>query len=216
MFDKDIIEKINNLKCSSDELYELRVDTINYDLEDPFEKYYSCDKIIKVIEKYQNGEIDDKYLSHWANLYNWILNGGFKDYVQNQDKYKDKRIEELNEILKFEISDWLDSLSFFDSNEEEEMNIKVYKESFKNLDYIYNTINDWKTFYTIENKQLEGYDILIPCINDKTKNYIIINYYIDNLDEIKYINNIEFDEYKQIIQELIQKGYEEIKYGFYE
>lgn len=107
MVEKKLFEKICEAKCSIKELEDFvrNIDEKDFDLDNPFEKYYDLDRIIAVIEKYQNGLINAKYLANWMNAYNWIMMGGFK--IDDDDNHIN-----LKELLIWLICDWLDSLSF--------------------------------------------------------------------------------------------------------
>ena len=107
MYDKELIESVCDLSCNYKELLVKHGNQtkIEYDCDNPFEKYYSLNTILGTIEKYRKRKITDKELSHWACIYDWIINGGFSDKVKFAPTKKTYVI--------YEISDWLDSLSFF-------------------------------------------------------------------------------------------------------
>ncbi len=65
MFEKKLFEKICEAECSIKELEDFvrNIDEKDFDLDCTFEKYYDLNRIIAVIEKYQNSFISDKYLA---------------------------------------------------------------------------------------------------------------------------------------------------------
>ena len=80
MYKKELLKKICDISCSSNELDEFvsQINKNEYDSDNPFEKYYDVDRLIVAIDKYNSKEIDAKFLAHWMNAYNWIVMGGFK------------------------------------------------------------------------------------------------------------------------------------------
>ena len=113
MYDKELFGKIISVSCTFEELeaFVINIDKKEFDLENAFEKYYDAERILYAIRRYEKKEISDKYLAHWMNAYNWIIMAGFRTQQENKEiVFKD--------WLVWEISDWLDSLSFFDDSED--------------------------------------------------------------------------------------------------
>ena len=112
MFDKTMYEKIFTVTCTLEELenFVSCKTKKEFDLDNAFQKYYSLERIFSAIEKYKAKEISDHYLANWASAYNWIISAGLD--------FQSKTNHKIKEIIAFEISDWLDSLSFFDEDEE--------------------------------------------------------------------------------------------------
>lgn len=144
MFDKKICEKICTVSCTFEELenFVIGIDKKEFDLNNAFQKYYSLDCILFAIKKYKAKQITDKFLREWACAYNWIVSAGF--CFQSETNHK------IQEVLIFEISDWLDSLSFFDETEKV-CDIEKYINVFSTLDKIYKNINDWEFEYAPTN-----------------------------------------------------------------
>ena len=107
MFNQDFFEKVYRVECTFVELEATKLGEMEYDYDKPFEKYYKLDSILLAIKKYQKHSITSRHLAYWANIYNWIINGGFK----TEEK---KTKSSLEQIILWEISDTLDALSFFD------------------------------------------------------------------------------------------------------
>ncbi|MDE5910950.1 MAG: hypothetical protein K2H24_01310, partial [Clostridia bacterium] len=80
MYNKILFEKICNVECSFEELKQFngKIDEQEYDLDNPFEKYYNVDRIVLAIEKYKRKDMEYRCLACWANAYNWIISGGCK------------------------------------------------------------------------------------------------------------------------------------------
>ena len=161
MFDKQMYEKIFTVSCTFEELenFVRGMDKKEWDLHNAFQKYYSLGCILSAIQKYKAKQISDKFLAYWSNAYNWIISAGLE--------FQSKTNHKIKEILAFEISDWLDSLSFFDETEEF-FDIEEYINVFSTLDKIYNGINHWEFEYAPTNEFCEeNGDIWVLFINIK-------------------------------------------------
>lgn len=68
MFDKLIYEKIFNaiIFLKQLEKFTTKMSKKDFDTDNSFYKYYNLDLIENVVNKYNNKEITDKYLSHWC------------------------------------------------------------------------------------------------------------------------------------------------------
>ena len=204
MYDKELINKICDLSCSFSEI-EISQDSVKYDINNPFKKYYKLETIITAINKYKNGEITDKFLSYWASLYNWVICGGFNDNL----------IEEkgniILELVKALISDTLDALSFFDGDDKE--SLQDYVIGFNSLEDVYSTINNWVGYYTLTEYSSVNNDQYILLVNDIDKKFIVIySDFIDNgyKDEVlSFVNN---DVFKLKVNELQQNNYVVVNY----
>lgn len=204
MFDQEFFEKIVSLKCSEKELkaFCINIDQKEFDTENAFTKYYRFDYILHCITLYQNKKISREYLTHWANAYNWIIMGGFKDNCVNEPLT-------LNVLLKWEISDWLDSLSFFDKKY---CDIKNYRNSFNRLNIVYETESMWQVIYKIEDSFQSDYTFLL--INDSEKLYTYI--FKEGMEEA-FPEGLPLqwqictdDGFKKTEQECIRNGYTEL------
>ena len=114
MFDQELFEKICKVSCTCEELKEFSCDIneTEFDLDNPFTKYYSLDSILQCINLYEKGVVSADFVAYWANAYNWIVMGGFETNVNNEKEIS----VSLETVLIWAISDWLDSLSFFDGD----------------------------------------------------------------------------------------------------
>ena len=148
MVDKELFERIADASCSIGELADFcaDLDEREFDRDDSFRKYYRLERILSAIEKCERGEIDIDYLMTWAIAYNWIVMAtkwaniegtgltGFEDYL----------IEEISQTL--------DSLSFFDGmvkKEEQAEQLESYKESFRLFDLFLSTVGEWTVSYAV-------------------------------------------------------------------
>ena len=211
MYNKDLYNKIINASCSFEEL-ELFISDIGkkeFDLDNAFEKYYDVEKILYAINRYENKEVDDKYLAYWMNAYNWIIMAGFKIESKNNE------ISFLDWVV-WEISDWLDSLSFFDDSDDW-FNLDDYKNSFKIIDGIYKNINEWDcVFAHTDEWGGNDDDVVLLVVNDKTKELVKIYASSDYLNERVDFPRIEEDEFEKKIKQLKKVGYQELRYGLFD
>ena len=211
MYNKELFDKIINVTCTFKELetFVIDIDEKEFDLENAFEKYYNVEIILNAICRYENKEIDDKYLSYWMNAYNWIIMAGFK--IES----KSKEIA-FQDWVVWEISDWLDSLSFFDDSDDW-FNLEDYKNSFVIIDKIYKNINDWKCLFVHTDKCGDNEDdVFFLVVNYKTKEFVKMYGDLDYLNEVVKIDRIEFEEVKKEIARLKKQGFTELRYGLFD
>lgn len=207
MNNKDLFNKICNVSCLFNELEDFCID-INkkeFDLDNPFEKYYSVDRIISAIEKYQSKIIDAKFLAYWMNAYNWIIMGGFKS--AEAEKYIP-----LKQILIWEITDWIDSLSFFDDSDDL-YNLEGYKATFKVLDLALQEAERCQAVFAMENEEDDGCgaDIIVLITNEDSKYFIRL--YTDINDATDYLDKIDSSTMADRVEQLLKLGYQELQCG---
>ena len=203
MYDKQLIEKVCNVTCNASDITMPQTD-IKYDTDNPFRKYYNVNSIVTAINKYVNGEWEDKTLANWACIYDWILNGGFDDNVT----------EDLNSFETFFMNtlSWdLDGLSFFDEDCWTDCDISIEDEIafYKNFDHIWQTRADWKVTYSTVGKLCkENEDYFAVLINKNTKEYMILcSDYINDGYNDDVFNEVDEDEFIALIEQLKDDGY---------
>lgn len=202
MFDKELFERICNVTCSFEELelFVADIDNKEFDLDNAFEKYYRIESIIKAIQLYDDKVIDARYLAYWANAYDWIIMAGF--YEQND-------CVSLKTIIEREISEWLDSLSFFDTfGEDYDID---YKGNFLFLDKLYKTVDDLQCVYARKLVEENGFRSTLLIANHKTKEYLksdCYSYFDDGRFELKEVSKREIN--MEIIR-LRLRGYRNMK-----
>ena len=218
MFDKAIIDKISSAECSHSELRDFCKDLEDKELDtvSSFEKYYSIDSILKCIELYKTGKISDRHLADWANAYNWIIMAEY-----HTDDEDDKTVS-IATLLRWEISDWLDSLSFYDKDYMEGSSyIEVYIKTFKAFDALYKNRECLTAFYAYANEydcdaSYPFEDVYVLLISEEARELVKI-----------YSNGCNYQEYRLDAtlcddpselhlkaDELKKNGYTEIDYGF--
>ena len=210
MYNKEVFDKIINATCTFEELeaFVTDIDKKEFDLDKSFEKYYNVERILYVINLYENKEIDDEYLSCWMNAYNWIIMAGFKIESENNEF-------SFRDWVVWEISNWLDGLTFFDDSENG-FNSENYKNSFIIIDKIYKNLNDW-TCLLAHTDKWEGIEdvVVLLTINYKTKEFVKIYGDLGYLNEDVEIEKMELVDLKKKIEQLKSQGFEELKYGFF-
>ena len=137
--DKALFAKICNADCTFDTLepFVVAINSSEIYMADSIDLYYNINKILKVIEKYQSGQVDKKFLSYWVSAYQWILRESFDPMYQSDlISDHDDRIT-LKEYLFNILSDMLDSLKFFDKDEVAEyFDFEKFKSDLKCLDTV--------------------------------------------------------------------------------
>lgn len=132
MYDKIYYDEILNLK-----LPDTPLDKVRYDKKYGFAKYFNLSLIDKALDEYTAKCIDKHYLADWANRYNYLLNSGFHTPKE--------RPFDVAALLEYEISDTLDSLSFFDTLGEEN-DMDDYRKIFSLYSYLWNKRANLKCF----------------------------------------------------------------------
>ena len=197
MYDKELFGKIISASCTFEELeaFVINIDKKEFDIDNAFEKYYDAERILYVIRRYEKKEISDKYLAHWMNAYNWIIMAGFRTQQENKEiVFKD--------WLVWEISDWLDSLSFFDDSEDY-ITLENYRDFFLITDKIYKSIDEWECVFAHTDEFGDNEDdVVLLAVNNKTKEFVKIYGNLDYLNEKAKIEKIEADELKKETEQL--------------
>lgn len=128
--------------------------------------------------------------------------GGFKIESENNEM-------SFQDWVVWEISDWLDSLSFFDDSEDW-FNLEDYKNSFITIDKIYKNLNDWKCLFAHTDEEDDDGDAVLLVINYKTKEFVRIYRNLDYLNEVVKMDRIELDQAEKEIERLKKQGFVEL------
>lgn len=149
-------------------------------------------------------------MAHWACLYNWIINGGFSRRAMRK-LYKENIIQQ---IIKSEIFDYLDALSFFSEDDLEEDDDEEYDfHSYEMLDQVLQTIEEWRCTYTPTENAYMNCDQYILFINEKRKQYFTMySQYLNNKINKENMIKVSRKEFEQKIKELDQLQYENLIY----
>lgn len=213
MFDQKMYEKICTVSCTFEELenFVSDIDKKEFDLDNAFQKYYSLGCILSAIKKYKAKQISDRFLGYWANAYDWIIMSGFQITC-----HKEKNNISIKEIVVDEISEWLDSLSFFDDTEDV-FDINTYEEVFSTLEEIYRNTSVWEIKYapTKEFCKEEG-GVWVLFINDSEKKYLKIYYGAGGNYTVERQAPWTEDEIDKAVQSLKENEYQEMPYGDWE
>lgn len=204
MYNKKIYDAV--FDCSIDDKslkdFIINIKEAKLDKHNSFDKYYSLDIINLALKKVQDEERDALWLANWANCYNHIIMASALEGEYSDNQAKDF-VMEL-------ISDTLDVLSFYDSDDEEYgYSIKNYIHNFAKLDTLYKMIDEVNTFYSLE-KNLESFEMNIIFVNEKQKIFYSAKSFdltdiqnddatlllADELDE--KIKQLKLEKYKQI------------------
>ncbi len=199
MFNQDFFEKVCRVECTFAELEAENLEEMEYDYENPFEKYYKLENILLAIQKYQKHSITAQHLAYWANTYNWIINGGFK----TEEK---KTKSSLEQIILWEISDTLDALSFFDGKRY--YNLKWFSQAFSTLDLILHSLEKWQVHYTFSSYG----NSYILLTNEELFRYVLFAPSYEEEDEIlQNFEKLEIEEMKQKIKSLKKLHFKDLK-----
>ena len=140
-------------------------------------------------------------MQSWFNLYNYILNGGFKDNVNESEN-------EIIDFVRSEVTWMLEGLSFFSDDEE----LNEYLESLRVLDNILSSTNDWVVYYaTIEDDDVEEQNILLVNENKQVFFEVVTDFYEDG-DETERLICLKNKEYKNKVNLLKALNYKQLDY----
>ncbi len=201
MFSKQLFERICNLEVTYEELesFNKNIREQEFDLEQPFEKYYRVEQFINAIEKHLAGEITAEYLSAWANAYDWIIMGGFK---LGECPY------ELKYLIRWTISDNLDALAFYDENTAEFYQLNEWGEWLRSFDEIYRNRDEWELDVAYAKSRDKEDTVLL--VNHKRKLFadLFVDCYCDKWEDI---HRGSADEAEAKMREFIKQGYRQLK-----
>lgn len=202
MYKKEWYDKILNVSGAFEDLVA-DASKQEFDVDNAFEKYYDVGKIMYAISRYENHEVNDCYLAYWANDYNWIINGGFKD-SQRQSPIT------FSDWIVCEISDWLDSLSFFD-DVKEVVQLDDYKKVFVALDKIYRNQDEWNRIFASEyDRDDEESPVVVMAYNDKTKEIVKMTDFLNWQSNKIEIEQVKWHELEKKVKLLKKQGYKEL------
>lgn len=204
MSEGSLIARICDAEASYEEIEAFcgGLPTWEYDMDSPFARYYSLERIIRCIGRYEVAEVTDKYLAMWARAYLWILNGGFKSAVSEDDI-------PIRRVIATQITEWLDSLAFYDEEYRDEQDLRVYRRIFTNLDRVYNGYLDWDMCYAVKAVYEDGIDYVALLYNRATKEFFEV---FDCDNEIN--GAVTHAELNAIKERLLGEGFAELEVYF--
>ncbi|MBQ9085374.1 MAG: hypothetical protein IJY24_06960 [Clostridia bacterium] len=211
MFDKAMFEKVCNLSCTMQELREFNrgLTEREFDLDRPFDRYFSIDTVLRLIKLRRAKRLPCKFISEWAYAYNWIIMGGFKTEI-NDETVTDIPLKTL---IIWEISDYIDSLAFYDADFDEDL--EDYVINLRTLDSVYHNEDKWKAYYSYCGGEYDNCEpvndiaLLLVC---KSKP-VYYTMYSDGCDfkSCRLVGDFEeVDDIDRIIGELKGRHYREL------
>lgn len=157
MYNKELIERICANKCYKKELEDFccGLEENEYDTKNSFEKYYSLESILNVLNLHRKGKISGRYFTSWMTAYLWII----RAECRKKGFYRQfKSSMPMKEIVKEHIIDYIEGCTWHeceyhpeDELESIDNDIKVFTE----LDELYHTIDEWEAFYAPDKEQTD-------------------------------------------------------------
>lgn len=209
MYDKNMYEKILKVECTNEEIknFSCNLSKIELDKENSFEKYYDLSKLLLAIEKYQKGLISDSYLAHWMNAYNWIITSSLDNEIDENGEIS------IKEILIWELSDWIDALSFFEEDQKDEYNLDSFVDVFTTLSKLYEDCEKCRKIIA-KNDLDSGFIIL--AINEKEKYFASIYTFFD-LFKLKHnFEQTDIQELNKREKFLLEHNYQQLPYEYFD
>lgn len=219
MYNKEMYQKVLSATCDFEELSDfesaIMAQVEEIDLDNSFEKYYSFNTIVSIIDKFKAGEITRDYLAVWANVYNWLITATLNDrFIEKKEKYN------FQEYIEFEISDVLDNITSLqepDEDEEEGEDIFTYLddmiEECKRYDMIYKSYEDLNVYCkstSISNSE----NLHFLGINQKNKTFFVFNEVNVCVPNVAVDDNCEkhltAQEFYQKVDALKKSGFQQI------
>ncbi len=205
MFDKKSFEMFSSFKYSDEELVTFikNVKTILFDIDNPFEKFFSVKVVKKCIKMYLDKRISLKYFNHFLVAYEYVISGGYNDVSDN--------VFSIKEMAVCGILDVLDSFLVYIDNKEE---TSYYIKYLKTLESVYKNYDKWEVYYSTPNRyydNLEVNDIHFVLKNKNKKVYVKV--YVDYFDtDIYRLDNsfIKVDNACDLEKQLKQQKYKEL------
>ena len=201
MYDKILIEKICNLSCTKTEL-DISQESVKYDIDHPFTKYYSLLTIKGAIKKFMSDEWDEKSLANWACIYSWILSGGFHPNVTEE-------FDSLEKFFKETIVWFLDGLSFIDGSPNPKKGMSEMLDFYENYDRIWQARDEWKAVYAMIGPfaRHNGSQYIV-FVNDIAKEYMIMySEHLKNGFEDEHFKFVKQKAHVALVKRLKDNGY---------
>lgn len=203
MYDEKMIERICNVECTEDEIsnYYFKKKKATFCPKGGFDKYYDLNKILLAIEKFQSQQVDEFYMSAWADVYHRIIEDGARwnccgDDVTLEIYLKRRIVGSLVALWDyFDVYGWRDP-----------SHVELYKNEFVFLDKLLRDVSDCDISYAISN--LDRYNPQILIVNNKER-YCFDEEYPFPYDkgEILPFKKIKTGCFRKTIRQLRNKGY---------
>lgn len=194
MHNVEFIENICNLVYTNKQK-NIRLDKVNYDLNDPFKKYYRLELIINAILKYENKKFSIDELKGWANSYDWIISGGF-----NEELYEE--MIENNPLVYYiiaSISNTLKSLALINDDD-----VNYFKNAFTKFDEVLNNIDSWDFFYSPLDLELEE-EVSVLIVNEDNKEFTRLN--LSFMADLSDANELDLSDLEDLESQYIENGF---------
>ena len=204
MLDIELRTKIIDGTCTRKELknFTEHFNKCDFDLDNPFKKFYNLEKILNVIEKKKNNKISSSYYSMWNYAYKLIISFG-DNFAYSEIEY----------FIVNEIKHLLSSISYDTKYNKKLLNHFAGKFIF--LDSILNNSTKWKYFY-YEERRL---DYVNWCngnyclfINDEEKTFGLINSFHDIEDDSDF-KFYKLCHLKEMVRVLNRNHYKNLKFS---
>lgn len=202
MLCKDVYEKIRNADCTEEELSKLLSETelLENDCADPFKAYYNADDVLKRIDLCKEGKVSDEYLADWANVYAWLL---LRDEeCDNALTWKD--------LVEYDITDWLDGLSFYDEEDDEGTLLDDFRRAFEVLDGIYRSLDEWQVHLGYSCANI----LTALAVNDEKGEFVRLYFagMDDDVEERLFAKPLSEEKLRELVNDLKKNGYSEVDY----
>ena len=204
MVNRNLCKRLKGVECTNEELscFIDRHEDFYGLADDFFKEYYSLDSILKCINLYKAGEITESYLTSWANAYAWLLLGN--------DKSDTDEVVTFKALVEYDITDWLDGLSFYNEEYDGEKNIiEDFAHAFEALDTIYRNLDEWTP-------HVGYFDNVLSVVAVNESNRELMRLYFAYMDEDfakkLFAKPLPERSLRRLMNNLKKQGYTEVEY----
>lgn len=195
MNDKELYQGIVNVNCPF-MILRLYLRKEDYQWKSSYADYFSVKTMLRAIEKYLSGEIDEKYLRRWAQAYYNLVEDGF----ENIDG-KSTLTKELMGYFRF----YLLGLQSYEEKGNVWLSATQLKRAITKFGRLLHDVDDCRAVYARKRAREKCGRLLI--VNDKSKYYAIAPYSGGRYDEDEEFTRISNYKLNKHITQLLKQGY---------
>ena len=202
MHNREIYRKIKDVTCTNKDLISIlkNIDDVEFDIENPFDKYYDLRSVLIAIMKYKRGEVNVKFFTNWIKTYYHILVGGINAQLRPEITLKGS--------LKWAILDCLGKLMFYNEFYDSE-DLKIYINAFLTFGRIYREIDECTAIFS----ECEGvsYDVVGIIFNSKRRYFMKIFMRSEKylFDDLQLLDESEIERQELALNDI---GYRQLYY----
>lgn len=211
MIDEGLWERVSNATCDYKRLRYECIDTSGITKEaigeNAFDRYYRLSSILASIEKYVRGEIEERDLRHWAEVYAAMLRTDLGGIAKTSE------LAMSAFVIRYAICIQVDLISVFYPCDEDYEEDGVYgfaeeKLGLATLDHILNTLPEWSFKYQFV--CINGDDALKVLATNVLRGTFAVLYLMDEVEVADENDVVSSAKMKLMIESVRKLGYKEL------